>query len=399
MVSLDEFRSSHPSVEDLRASAQRRMPGFAFDYLDGGCHSNLNLRENTAAIRDVKLTPYYLRDYPGARLQTPLFGHTYSAPFGVAPIGLQGLMWPRATEYLARAAHQANLPFILSTVATADIETVAELTDGRAWFQLYHPTKDELRDKILDRLAAVGLPVLVILADTPSFGYRPKEIQNGLSIPPRMTVRNVLQMVTHPTWSLGQLTAGTPTFATMRPYLPKGLSLKHLGLFMNQTFSGRLTRDKVAAIRDRWKGKLVVKGIVNEEDAEQALSLGVDGFIVSNHGGRQHDAGEPAIHSLKRLVGTYGDRTTIMMDSGIRTGADIACSLACGARFAFLGRTFMYGVGALGEAGAGHTMAMLQRQLTQVLEQIACEHPHALPGHVISDAPSTRPPSTRLRVG
>ena len=384
----EAFRASHPSVEHLRDAARRRMPGFAFDYLSGGCHSEINLRENTDAIRQLKLKPYYLRAYNGAHLETEVFGQRYNAPFGVSPIGLQGLMWPRATEYLAQAAHEANIPFILSTVATADIETVARLTDGQAWFQLYHPTEDSLRNKLLERLKAVGLPVLVALADTPSFGYRPKEIKNGLSIPPQMTVRNVLQMIGHPTWSFGQLSAGVPTFATMRPYLPKGLSLKHLGLFMNRTFSGRLTEPKLKALRDLWPGKLVVKGIVNEHDAERAIALGVDGFIVSNHGGRQHDTGEPAVQSLRRLAAKFGDKTTIMMDSGIRSGPDIACCLAAGARFVFLGRTFMYGVGALGQPGAAHTMAMLARQLRQVMEQIACEHPDQLPGHLLGVPPS-----------
>lgn len=352
------------------------MPGFAFDYLDGGCHSNINLQQNTEALRQIKLMPYYLRDYPGANLQTELFGRAYSAPFGVAPIGLQGLMWPKATEYLARAAFEANIPFILSTVATADIETVAELTEGQAWFQLYHPAEDDLRDKLLARLEAANVEVLVLLADTPSFGYRPLEIKNGLSIPPRLTLKNVVQMVLHPTWSWGQLTAGPPTFATMRPYLPKGVSLKHLGLFMNKTFSGRLTKDRLAALRERWRGKLVVKGIVSDEDARTALGLGVDGLIVSNHGGRQHDTGDPAVHSLLRLAHHFGNETTLMMDSGLRTGADVACSLACGARFTFLGRTFMYSVAALGRKGGPHAVAMLMRQLQQVMEQVACERPH-----------------------
>lgn len=358
------------------------MPGFAFDYLEGGCHANLNLRRNTEALRMVQLTPYYLRDYAGAELTTTLFGKTYAAPFGVAPIGLQGLMWPSATEYLARAAAHANLPFILSTVATASIETVAEITDGNAWFQLYHPTEDELRDALLDRLTAAGIDVLVLLADTPTFGYRPKEIKNGLSIPPRMSLRNILQMLTCPNWCLGQLRAGVPSFATMQPYLPKDLSLKHLGLFMNRTFSGRLTEAKIKALRDRWKGTLVVKGIVNAEDAEAALRLGVDGFIVSNHGGRQHDVGPPAVASLRGLS-EFTDRTTVMLDSGVRTGADVACALASGAKCAFLGRTFMYGMGALGAAGGPHTIAMLEKQLTQVMEQVGCERPESLPEHLV----------------
>lgn len=380
----EEIHSQYPSIEHLRAQAKRRMPRFAYEYLTGGCFNEINLDRNTKEIRDVQLKPWYLNNYPGSDLSTELFGKTYDAPFGVAPIGLQGLMWPKATEILSRAAHQHNIPFILSTVGTADIETVAKLTDGNAWFQLYHPAEDDLRNKLLDRAADAGLSTLVILADTPTFGWRPKEIRNGLSIPPRMSLRNILQMMTCPTWSLGQLLAGPPEFKTMKPYTPKGLSMKHLGLFMNKTFSGRLTADKISAIRDRWKGKLVIKGIVNPDDAEKAISLGIDGMIVSNHGGRQLDVGESTIKPLTSLAREFGQRTTLMLDSGVRNGPDIACALASGARFVFLGRSFMYGVGALGAKGGSHTMAMLKRQLQQVMEQVACEKTGDFPNHLLT---------------
>ncbi len=380
---VDEIDSRYPSIEHLRERARQRMPRFAFEYLEGGCNSEVNLRRNTEEIRQVQLKPWYLRDYAGSDLRTELFGKTYDAPFGISPIGLQGLMWPRATEILAEAAHSHNVPFILSTVGTASIETVAEITEGNAWFQLYHPAEEALRDKLLDRVAAAGLPVLVILADTPTFAYRPKEIKNGLSIPPQMSVRNVAQMMMHPTWSLGQLAAGAPEFKTMTPYIPKGLSMKHLGLFMNRTFSGRLNPEKIAMIRDRWKGKLVVKGIVNPEDAEKAIDLGVDGLIVSNHGGRQLDAGQSTIGPLTDLAREFGERTTVMIDSGLRAGPDVACAIASGARFAFLGRSFMYGVGALGEKGGRHTIMMLKRQLQQVMEQIGCETVADFPKHLV----------------
>ena len=378
------FNSNYPSIEHLRERARQRVPRFAFEYLEGGCFSNINLQRNTEEIRQVQLRPWYLRDYPGSDLKTELFGTTYDAPFGVSPIGLQGLIWPKATEIIAKAAHQHNIPFTLSTVATASIETVAELTQGKAWFQLYHPAEDSLRDKLLDRVRDAGFPVLVILADTPTFAYRPKEIRNGLSIPPRMSVRNVIQMMLHPTWSFSQLAAGAPEFKTMKPYLPKGLNMKHLGLFMNKTFSGRLNPAKISAIRERWKGKLVVKGVVTEEDAETALGLGVDGFIVSNHGGRQLDAGQSTIKPLTELAKKFGQRTTVMIDSGLRAGPDVACALASGAKFAFMGRSFMYGVAALGKAGGDHTMTMLKRQLRQVMEQVGCERVADLPKHLVS---------------
>ncbi|MGB1873985.1 MAG: alpha-hydroxy acid oxidase [Akkermansiaceae bacterium] len=376
------FNSNYPSVEALMAKARRRMPGFAYDYLDGGCFSEVNLRRNTSDIREVQLKPYYLRDYKGASQETELFGKTYDAPFGIAPVGLQGLMWPNSCEILAAAAKAHNIPFILSTVGTASIEKIAEITEGDAWFQLYHPAEDELRDKLLDRAAAAGNEVLVLLADTPTFAYRPKEIKNGLSIPPRMTLRNVFQMCTHPTWSFSQLFAGAPEFKTMKEYIPKGLNMKHLGMFMNKTFSGRLTEDRIKAIRDKWQGKLVIKGIVNPEDCEKAVRNGIDGIIVSNHGGRQLDTGQSTIVPLAQLVAEFKDQITIMMDSGIRTGPDVAAALATGAAFTFMGRTPMYGVGALGKNGGDHTLTMLKRQLQQVMEQVACERVHDFPKHL-----------------
>lgn len=373
----------YPDIDFLRAKAKKRIPRFAFEYLDGGCNSEVNLRRNTAEIRDVQLKPYYLRDYDKISTETELFGKTYSAPFGISPIGLQGLMWPRASEILAKAAFEHNIPYILSTVATASLETISEITEGNAWFQLYHPVEDALRDDLLRRAAAAEYPVLVILSDVPTFGYRAKEIKNGLAIPPRMTLSNIVQILGAPNWAMQTLMAGQPEFKTLKPYIPKGMSLRHLGLFMNKTFSGRLTEEKIKILRDKWKGKLVLKGVASEEDTEKAIALGLDGIIVSNHGGRQLDAGQSTIQALSDIVSKYKGQIKIMMDSGIRTGPDIASTLASGAEFAFLGRSFMYGVAALGKEGGNHTISILKKQFQQVMEQVCCERVEELPNHLI----------------
>ncbi|MCH2176773.1 MAG: alpha-hydroxy-acid oxidizing protein [Lentisphaeria bacterium] len=375
--------SRFPSIEFLAKEAKRRMPGFAWDYLSGGCYSEINLAKNSSDLRQIQLEPYYLRDFAGADQRTTLFGKTYDSPFGVAPVGLQGLMWPRSCEILAKAAKDHNVPFCLSTVSTASIEDIAKITDGNFWFQLYHPAEDDLRDKLLERAESNGCETLVILADTPTFAYRPKEIRNGLSIPPQMSLRNIIQMFMSPAWSWGQLMAGKPEFKTMKPYIPPGLSMKHLGLFMNKTFSGRLTVDKIKPIREKWKGNLVVKGIVNPEDAQKAIDLGVDGLIVSNHGGRQLDTGESTIMPLTRLAQEFRDKTTIMMDSGIRSGPDIAAAIASGAHFTFMGRAPMFGVGALGNKGGDQVMEIMKKQIQQVMEQIGCEKLEDLPNHLI----------------
>jgi L-lactate dehydrogenase (cytochrome) len=373
-----EYNSNYPAIDDLRNKAKRKIPKFAFEYLDGGCNEDVNLYKNTAELREVELFPFYLSKHKGSDLRTELFGHVYDAPFGIAPIGLQGLIWPNSPEILAKAAFQHNVPFILSTVTTSNIERISELTEGRAWYQLYHPAENSLRDDILKRLEAANYPVLVLLSDVPSFGFRPRDIRNGLAMPPRMTLRNILQIMTRPEWAFKTLYHGIPGFATLKPYMPKGLDMKQLGTFMNKTFSGRLNEEKIGPIRDKWKGKIVLKGVATEEDTEMAIKLGLDGIIVSNHGGRQLDVGQSTIKSLEPIVKNYKHQIKIMMDSGIRSGPDIARTLASGAEFAFLGRSFMYSVAGLGNEGGNHIISILKTQLQQVMEQVCCEYPSDL---------------------
>lgn len=379
------YNPLYPSVPLLREKARKRIPRFAFEYLDGGCNNEVNLSRNTEDIRKVQLRPYYLRKYAGSSLETELFGKRYAAPFGISPVGLQGLMWPKAPEILAKAAFDYNIPFVLSTVTTASIETIGEITEGSAWFQLYHPAEETLRDKLIQRASDAGYPVLVVLADVPTFGYRPKEIRNGLSIPPRMTLENIVQILTHPRWALSTLRAGQPQFETLTPYMPDNLNLRHLGQFMNQTFSGRLSEERIKPIRDQWKGKLVLKGVASEEDAQKAVDLGFDGIIVSNHGGRQLDAGQSSISALQDIAPACQGKITVMMDGGMRSGPDIASCLASGAAFTFLGRAFMYGVAALGSEGGEHTISILKRELQQVLEQLCCAAPEMLAGHLVAE--------------
>ena len=369
---MSVINHKYPSVSDLRKRAMLKIPKFAFEYLDGGCNDDVNIKKNTNRIRDIELKPNYLVDYKPPKLKAKLFGHEYDSPFGIAPVGLQCLMWPNSPQILAKAAFKYNIPFVLSTVSTASIETIAQITEGNAWFQLYHPADEKVTKDILKRVEEAGLPVLVILADVPSFGYRPRDIRNGLSMPPKMTLNNVVNALKRPHWSLKTLLNGQPNFETLKPYMPKNLSLNQLAKFMDSTFDGRLNEEKIKRIRDLWKGKLVIKGTESLHDIKKAVDLGLDGVIISNHGGRQVDAGQATIDSLRTIYPIYKDKITIMMDSGIRGGADIARVMSCGANFTFLGRTFMYGVSALGSRGGNHTIEMLNKQLTQVMDQLSC---------------------------
>ncbi|MEM8763339.1 MAG: alpha-hydroxy acid oxidase [Bacteroidota bacterium] len=379
------FNSKYPSMEDLRNRAKKRIPKFAFEYLDGGCNEDVSISRNTEEIRKVQLQPRYLRNRGISSTKTKVLGMEFDAPFGIAPVGLQGLIWPNSPEILAKAAFKHNIPFILSTVTTMDIERASELTEGKAWFQLYNPAEDELRNDIINRAAAAECPVLVLLCDVPTFGYRPRDIRNGLALPPKMSVANILQILGKPTWAINTLKYGQPTFETLRPYTPEGLNLKQLGQFMDKTFSGRLNKERIQPIRDKWKGKLVLKGVASLQDTEDAIRLGFDGIIVSNHGGRQLDAAESTISSLKGIVAKYGSQIEIMMDSGLRSGPDIARTMASGAKFTFMGRSFLYGCGALGKPGGDHTITMIKTQFKQVMDQLCCERVEDLPNHLITN--------------
>ena len=375
----------YPSVNELRERSKKKVPKFAFEYLDGGCHDDVNLKRNTQRIRDIELKPKYLieQNDKALNLRTKIFGHTYSLPFGMAPIGLQGLMWPKATEILAKASFDHNIPFILSTVSTASIEKISEITEGKAWFQLYHPSDKKITKDLLKRAEESGIKTLVILADVPSFGYRPRDIKNGLSMPPKMTLSNLFQILKSPEWAIKTLINGQPNFEVLKPYMPKNLNLSQLGKFMDETFSGRLNEEKIKYLRDLWKGNLVIKGTESLHDVEKAYQLGLNGIIISNHGGRQVDVGQATIDSLKSITPIYNNKIEIMMDSGIRGGADIARVLAHGANFTFLGRSFMYGVSALGTKGGNHTITMLKKQLTQIMEQLSCKQIYDLKNTIV----------------
>ena len=377
------INSKYPSVKDLRKRAKFKMPKFAFDYLDGGCNDDINLNKNRTDIQKIELIPNYLSDYDKSLMKTELFGHTYDAPFGIAPIGLQGLMWPNSPEILAKAAMEHNIPFILSTVTTSSIETIAEITEGKSWFQLYHPADEKIKNDLLDRAENAGISVLVILADVPTFGFRPRDIKNGLSMPPKINLNNIIEVIKNPEWTLKTLLYGKPAFKTMMPYIPKGLNLQKLGEFMDITFSGRLNEERIASIRSHWKGTLIIKGIVSEQDAENAIRLGADGLIISNHGGRQLDAGQSSIVPMTNLAKKYKNKIKIMVDSGLQSGPDIARAMASGAEFTFMGRSFMYGVGALGNEGGNHTISLIKKELLQVMEQLCCEKTSDFKNHLI----------------
>lgn len=383
----------YPSVEHLRRRAKQRMPRFAYDYLTEGCNEDINLHKNISDIRKIELLPKYLTDYRQSSIKKELFGVEYDAPFGISAVGLQGLMWPNSSQILASTALEHNLPFMLSTVTTMSIEECAELTNGKFWYQLYYPKSDEYREDILKRAWDNGCRVLCLLSDVPTFGYRPKDIYNGLGMPPALYARNIVNACTKPVWGIETLQqGGMPRFKTLEKYMPGGMDLRQLGIFMDDFFDGKLTVDRIKRIQDIWPGKIVIKGVASPEDAQTALDLKLDGVIVSNHGGRQLDAGPSSISTLKPVLDILKGKMTVMMDGGMRNGPDIANVLASGADFCFLGRPWMYGVGALGKKGGDQVAQILKREFLQVMQQLNCDKIENLPDFLIREAKSIQFP-------
>ncbi|MGV0033487.1 MAG: alpha-hydroxy acid oxidase [Candidatus Azotimanducaceae bacterium WSBS_2022_MAG_OTU7] len=374
----DFFDPKLPDSSSVKKRAKKRIPKFAFDYLEGGCNEEIGVARNRSDIQAVQLRSRLLQPFDGCSLKTTLFGHQYDAPFGIAPIGLQGLMWPKAPEILARAAVDLNIPYVLSTVSSSSLECIAEISEGKAWYQLYNPTDETIRTDLLNRIQAANYQVLVVTVDVPTFGFRPRDMRNGLSLPPKMSISNIIQMLSRPRWLMETALAGKPEMQTLKPYMPKNMPVDGLADFMNKTVMGRVDIEGLKPIRDFWKGPLVIKGLINEDDIQSAISLGADAVVISNHGARQLDVGETPVKPLQRASKKFGDQIQIFMDSGLRSGSNIACALASGADFTFLGRLFTYGVGALGKKGGVHTINSLKIQLEQVMSQLGCTSPKEL---------------------
>jgi isopentenyl diphosphate isomerase/L-lactate dehydrogenase-like FMN-dependent dehydrogenase len=381
----DYFDPKFPDTVSLKKRARQRIPSFAFDYLEGGCHDEIGLARNLNDIQAVQLRSQLLKPFDKSDMSVELFGHRYDAPFGIAPIGLQGLMWPKAPEILAKAAAELNIPYVLSTVSSTSLETIAEISGGKAWYQLYNPTDSVIREDLLRRIKEAGYKVLVVTVDVPTFGYRPRDMKNGLAMPPKMTLTNILQMLGCPRWLYETALAGKPEMQTLKPYMPKGMPTDQLAAFMNKTVMGRVDIDGLKPIRDFWQGPLIIKGLINQEDVAAAISLGADAVVMSNHGARQLDVGESPVAPLQKAVVKYAKDIKIFMDSGLRSGTNIASALACGADFTFLGRPFVYGVGALGDKGGVHTINCLKMQLEQVMNQLGCATVSDLPQFLVKD--------------
>ncbi len=374
-----------PSTALMAASARRRIPRFAWDYMAGGIGREALLSENCTRLDRIKLRPRYLvDDAETPDLSHALLGTDYPLPFGVAPLGLSGLVWPAAAEHIARAARARGIAFALSGVATSSIEEIGAI-GGHIWYQQYSTPDSDINADLLRRAQAAGFETLVVTVDIPTATRRERDIRNGLSVPPELNLRSLIDILQRPAWALAMLRAGVPEFRTLKPYLDEHLSLAELGLQLAQLLEGHVSREKLEWYRAHWPGKLIVKGILDSTDAKACVDIGADAIVVSNHGGRQLDAAQTAVDALPTIRAAVGADFPLIADGGIRSGLDIARYLALGADFVLLGRAFMFALGAIGARGPEHLIAVLQDELRATLGQLGCPSIRQLPEFLIRD--------------
>src|ERR1700680_655777 len=373
-----QLHRHYPSIDYLRRRARHHIPHFAFEYADGGSgKDDSGIRRNWAALDAVELVPRYgvMPSLPPCDVE--LFGRRYSAPIGIAPMGAPAIVWPGADEYLARAAQRARIPYTLGTVGCSTIERIAEIAPDVFWFQLYRAAKNDpaIGFDLARRAQAAGCHALLLTLDVPVRTTRAREVVVGLGGAFNPDLKMMLQMAMSPAWSMALWKNGIPRFSNLRAYGGDNASINDMVAFARREMGGAFTWEEVAKYRDRWKGTLIVKGIMHPQDAEKAVSLGVDGMFVSNHGGRQIEALPAPIDVLPAIVRQVGKRATVMYDSGIRSGTDVVRAYALGAAAAFAGKAFLWGLGALGEEGASHVIDILIEETQAALGQLGALTP------------------------
>ena len=363
----------YPRLTDLERKARRRIPHFIFEYLDAGTGRDFAKDANEAAYRELNLTPQFLRGRIQPDTSTTLLGRTYGVPFGVAPVGLSSSIWPGAEQILARAAKAHGFPYALSTVAGDSVERVSKVGGDMTWFQLYPPNDHDIGFDMLRRAADCGVETLVVTADVPGPSRRERMRLSGGPVGSRgksmYTPRVIMQSMVRPEWSLRMLANGGSRFRNFEPYADR-FGKMSVTEFIGSQLNGSLDWDYLDLIRERWSGKLLLKGILHGQDAERALRAGVDGLVISNHGGRQPDAAPHPLHQLPHIRAIVGSKMPLIVDSGVRSGLDVAKAIASGADFVMLGRSFLYAVAALGARGGEHAAAILMDQLHDVMRQL-----------------------------
>ena len=350
-------------IDDLKRLHKRRTPKMFYDYCESGSYTEQTFRENTSDFQKLRLRQKVAVDMLGRRTDGMMIGERVAMPVALAPVGMTGMQRADGEIKAARAAEAFGVPFTLSTMSICSIEDIAEHTTRPFWFQLYVMKDEAFVDSAIERARKAGCSALVLTLDLQILGQRHKDLKNGLSAPPRLTLPNILDMMIRPQWSLEMLATKRRTFRNIVGHAKGVGDLSSLMSWTNEQFDPQLDWSKIARIRDKWGGKLILKGILDEEDAMRAADFGADAIIVSNHGGRQLDGALSSIRMLPRIVRAVGDKTEVFLDSGIRSGQDVLKALALGAKGTFIGRAYIHGLGAMGEAGVAKALDVIRKEL------------------------------------
>jgi L-lactate dehydrogenase (cytochrome) len=366
------------SLADARSLAKWRMPKMMFDYIDGSAGNEIACDLNCSALQQIRLLPRVLVNTENRSLGKTLFERRWALPFGIAPMGMCNLTWPGADAMLASAAKHYDIPLVLSTMASSSIETTRSRAGENAWFQLYVGEAEEVAFDLVDRAEACGYETLILTVDVPEIGFRPREQRNGFQAPIRIGPRQFFDFATHPQWSIRTLLSGVPGLANVSP-------LSGSRKFQRNENRGKVDWQFLDRLRQRWPGKLVVKGVLGPEDAVRIRDADIDALYVSNHGGRQLDSAPAAIQMLPLIRSAVGTQYPLLFDSGVRDGEGVIKALALGADFVFLGRPLLYAIGAAGNQGLTEMIELISRQIDIALAQLGCPDINDIDASVIID--------------
>jgi L-lactate dehydrogenase (cytochrome) len=350
-------------IDDLKQLYRRRTPKMFYDYAESGSYTEQTFRENSSDFGLIRLRQRVARDLSGRVLESEMIGQKVRMPVALAPVGSTGMQCPDGEIKAARAAAKFGVPFTLSTMSICSIEDVAAASPTPFWFQLYVMRDEDFVSAIIERARKAQCSALVLTLDLQILGQRHKDVRNGLSSPPKPTIPNLINIATKPAWALGMLKTPRRQFRNIVGHVKNVEKLSDLTAWANEQFDPKLDWEKVRRIRDQWGGKFILKGILDADDARKAADFGADAIVVSNHGGRQLDGALSSIRMLPSIVRAVGDQVEVHMDGGIRTGQDVLKAVAMGAKSTFIGRSYIYGLGAMGEAGVTKALEIIETEL------------------------------------
>jgi L-lactate dehydrogenase (cytochrome)/(S)-mandelate dehydrogenase len=390
------------NLHDLRLLARRRLPRIAFDFIDGGADDEACLQRNREAFGRHCLLPRYLRDVTRRDPSVMLLGRRYGSPIGISPTGLAGLFHPDADRLLAAAAREADVPFLLSSAANGALEEVVPIAPDHVWFQMYCTSREDINADLVQRALKTATRVLVVSVDVPVNSNRERNRRNGFSRPFRMTAGVALEALGHPLWVLRYLrSGGIPMMKNWAPYASAGAGAEAVAdLYGTLTPAPMVTWEHLRRIRDAWPRQLAVKGLLHADDARQAVALGADALVISNHGGRQLDAAPAPLDLLPAMRAAVGEQVNLILDSGVRRGSDVVIARCLGADSAIFGRPTLYGVAAGGQAGAARALEIVRQEIDMVLAQIGCARFEDLDAGYLWPPPgrdAARPPASARR--